>query len=120
MLVEPTVVENDGGSLHPMTSRITIACDQCGTINTIAAVEVTCVYHRPVQAPLRKTGADTRIAFPFASKHYRKLLHSDSKLDAYDLETIFHAAINDFGLATLPIDVTHKSFLCPFAPERDY
>jgi transposase len=44
---------------------------------------------------------------PFASSHYRKPLHPDNKTDDNDLEAIFHAAINGYGLSLLPIDETH-------------
>ncbi len=74
-----------------MTSQIKVACDQCGIIDSIAAFEMTGIYHRPVQAALRKAGVDTRIVHPFASEHYRKPLHPDIKTDDNDLEAIFHA-----------------------------
>lgn len=80
-----------------------------GINDSIAAVEMTGVYHRPVQAALRKAGFDTRTVHPFASKHYRKPLHPDIKTDDNDLEAIFHAAINGYGLAILPVDETYKS-----------
>ncbi len=111
VLVEPTTVEHNAGSLRAMTSQIKIACDECGIVDSIAAVEMTGVYHRPVQVALRKAGVDTRIVHPFASKHFRKPLHPDNKTDDNDLEAIFHAAINGYGLATLPVDDTHKSLL---------
>ena len=111
VLVEPTSVEHNAGALRAMTSHIRTACTEAGIIDSIAAVEMTGVYHRPVQAALRHAGIDTRIVHPFASKHYRKPLHPDNKTDDNDLEAIFHAAINGYGLATLPVDDTHKSLL---------
>ena len=47
---------------------------------------VTDVYHRPIQAALRKAGFDTRTVHPFASMHYRKPLHPKPKTDENDLE----------------------------------
>jgi Transposase len=51
----------------------------------------------------------TRIVHPFASNHYRRRLHPDSKTDDHDLEAIFHAAINGYGLATLPVGEVYLS-----------
>ena len=109
VLVEPTTVEHTSGDLQLMTNLIKQACRERGIKDSIAAVEMTGVYHRPVQAALRKASIDTRTVHPFASKHYRKPLHPDNKTDDNDLEAIFHAAINGYGLAILPVDETYKS-----------
>jgi hypothetical protein len=52
------------------------------------------------QAPAR---FDTRIVHPFASNHCRQPLHPDLKTDDHDLEAIFHAAGQGYGLATFPV-----------------
>ncbi len=109
VLVEPTNVEHHAGELLAMTSHIKLACRELGITDLIAAVEMTGVYHRLVQAALRKSGFDTRTVHPFASKHYRKPLHPDIKTDDYDLEAIFHAAVNGYGLAILPVDDVYRS-----------
>jgi transposase len=62
-----------------------------------------------VQRALRKAGFDTRTVHPFASSHYRKTLHPDIKTDDNDLEAIFHAAINGYGLALLDVDPVYLS-----------
>lgn len=104
VLVEPTDVEHNAGSLTAMTAQIKEAFAKFEIRDPIAAVEMTGVYHKRVQAALRKAGLDTRTVHPFASKHYRRALHPDKKTDDNDLEAIFHAAINGYGLATLPVD----------------
>lgn len=109
VIVEPTTVEHNAGSLKAMVSQIQEACQAEGLADTIAAVEMTGVYHRPVQAALRKAGFDTRTVHPFASSHYRKPLHPDLKTDDNDLEAIFHAAINGYGLALLEVDPVYRS-----------
>jgi len=109
VLIEPTTVEHNAGALKMMTSQIATTCQELGIKDSIGAVEMTGVYHRPIQAAFRKAGFDTRIVHPFASKHYRKPLHPDIKTDDNDLEAIFHAAINGYGLAILPVDKTYKS-----------
>ena len=109
VIVEPTTVEHNAGSLKAMVSHIQGACRSEGIVDTIAAVEMTGVYHRPVQAALRKAGLDTRTVHPFASSHYRKPLHPDLKTDDNDLEAIFHAAINGYGLALIEVDPIYRS-----------
>ena len=109
VLIEPTEVEHNAGCLAAMTTQIKEALVEFSIKDSIAAVEMTGIYHKPVQAALRKAGFDTRTVHPFASKHYQKPLHPDQKTDDNDLEAIFHAAINGYGLATLPVDETYQS-----------
>lgn len=109
VLVEPTTVEHTAGGLRAMTQQVTEACRAEGLTDTIVAVEMTGIYHKPVQRALRKAGYDTRIVHPFASKHYRRPLHPDEKTDDHDLEAIFHAAIKGYGLATLPVGEVYQS-----------
>ena len=59
---------------------------------------MTGVYHRPVQRAFRKAGSETRLVHPFASRHYRLPAHADTKTDDHDLEGIFRATVNGFGL----------------------
>jgi len=91
------------GSLKVMTQQIREACRAEGIIDTIAAVEMTGVYHRPVQAALRKAGFDARTVHPFASSHYRKPLHPD----LFDDDKLFNKSIampiaNRFSTAAWP------------------
>lgn len=109
VLVEPTTVEHQRGAFDTMNQQIRSAMKEFHITDSIAAVEMTGIYHRPVQASLRKAGLDTRIVHPFASKHYRKPLHPNLKTDENDLEAIFHAAINGYGLALLPVDPVYQS-----------
>jgi transposase len=109
VIVEPTTVEHRSGDLRAMILRINDACEAEGLTDSIAAVEMTGVYHRPVQRALRKAGYDTRTVHPFASHHHRRPLHPDWKTDDNDLEAIFHAAIAGYGLATLPVSEVYRS-----------
>ena len=109
VLVEPTAVEHTAGGLRTMTQLIREACRAEGLTDVIVAVEMTGIYHKPVQRACRQAGFDTRIVHPFASNHYRRTLHPDTKTDDYDLEAIFHAAINGYGLATLPVGKEYQS-----------
>lgn len=103
VLIEPTTVEHNAGALRLMTQLAAETCRSEELTDTIVAVEMTGIYHKPVQRAFRKAGFDTRIVHPFASNHYRRPLHPDDKTDDHDLEAIFHAAVNGYGLATLPV-----------------
>ncbi len=109
VLVEPTEVEHTAGGLRVMTQLVAQACQAEGLTDTIVAVEMTGIYHKPVQRALRKAGFDTRVVHPFASHHYRRPLHPDAKTDDHDLEAIFHAAVKGYGLATLPVGEVYQS-----------
>jgi transposase len=109
VLIEPATVEHTAGGLWAMTQQVTETCRSQSLADTIVAIEMTGVYHKPVQRAFRKAGFDTRIVHPFASKHYRRPLHPDEKTDDHDLEAIFHAAVNGYGLATLPVGDVYQS-----------
>lgn len=109
VIIEPTEVEHQRGTLEAMIMRVNEVCEAEGIVDSIVAVEMTGVYHRPVQRAFRKAGYDTRTIHPFASAHYRETLHPDNKTDDNDLEAIFHAAINGYGLSLLPVDPTYQS-----------
>jgi len=98
VIIEPTSVEHTAGGLRAMTQLVTEACKAEGLTDTIVAVEMTGIYHKPLYRAFRKAGFDTRdppavcARHPFASNHYRRPLHPDAKTDDNDLEAIFHAA----------------------------
>jgi len=109
VLVEPTTVEHTTGTLRLTTQLAIEACRNEGLTDTIVAVEMTGIYHKPVQRAFRKAGFDTRIVHPFASNHYRRPLHPDQKTDDHDLEAIFQAAAKGYGLAILPMPEVYQS-----------
>ncbi len=109
VIIEPTKVEHTAGGLRAMTQFVAKACKAEGLTDTIVAVEMTGIYHKPVYRAFRKAGFDTRIVHPFASNHYRQPLHPDEKTDDKDLEAIFHAAVNGYGLAKLPVSEVYQS-----------
>jgi len=109
VILEPLTVEHTTGGLQAMTQLVAEACQTAGLTDTIAAVEMTGIYHKPVQRAFRKAGFDTRIVHPFASNHYRQPLHPDLKTDDKDLEAIFHAAVKGYGLVTLPVGEVYQS-----------
>lgn len=109
VLVEPTVVEHTRSGLDMMTQSITIARQTHHLKDLIVAVEMTGIYHRPVQRACRDAGFETRLVHPFASKHFHKPLHTDDKTDDHDLEAIFHAVAQGYGLEIKPLDEIYLS-----------
>ena len=109
VIIEPTGVDHTSGGLRAMTQLVVEACKSEALTDTIVAVEMTGIYHRPVQRAFRKARFDTRIVHPFASNHYRRPLHPDAKTDDNDLEAIFHAAVKGYGLTTLPVGEVYQS-----------
>ncbi len=108
VVIEPTTVEHTAGGLQAMIVHLRATCASAGLTETIIAIEMTGIYHRPVQRAFREAGFETRIVHPFASKHYRRVLHPGAKSDDHDLEAIFHAAVNGYGLAVLPVGETYQ------------
>jgi transposase len=109
VIVEPTSVEHTTGGLRAMTQHVAEVCQAEELTDTIVAVEMTGIYHKPVQRAFRKAGFDTRLVHPFASNHYRRPLHPDAKTDDHDLEAIFHAAVKGYGLTILPVGEIYQS-----------
>ncbi len=109
VIIEPSIVEHTAGGLRAMTRFVAEACRTEELTDTIVAVEMTGIYHKPIQRSFRKAGFDTRIVHPFASNHYRRPLHPDAKTDDHDLEAIFHAAIKGYGMAALPVGEVYQS-----------
>lgn len=109
VLIEPTCVEHTAGGLQVMTRSVVETCRSEGLSDTMVAVEMTGIYHKPVYRAFRKAGFDTRVVHPFASHFYRRPLHPDVKTDDHDLEGIFHAAVKGYGLATFPVGEAYRS-----------
>jgi len=107
VLVPPTEVEHARTQMQLATLQFRQACEQHDIRDAIVAVEMTGTYHRPIQRAFRKAGVETRLVHPFASKHYRQPAHGDNKTDDHDLEAIFRAAVNGFGLLEPAWDETY-------------
>ena len=107
VLIPPTSVEHQRTALQVATLQLQEACQKHGLRDHVVAVEMTGTYHRPVQRAFRQAGSETRLVHPFASRHYRLPAHADNKTDDHDLEGIFRAAVNGFGLLEPIWDETH-------------
>ncbi len=98
LLVPPTEVEHARAQMQLAIVQFKEASARHDIRDAIVAVEMTGTYHRPIQRAFRAAGVETRLVHPFASKHYRLPAHGDNKTDDHDLEGIFRAAVNGFGL----------------------
>ena len=98
LLVPPTEVEHARAQMQLAIVQFREAYKKHGLKDAIVAVEMTGTYHHPIQRAFREAGCETRLVHPFASKHYRLPAHGDNKTDDNDLEGIFRAAVNGFGL----------------------
>jgi len=119
VLIPPTVVEHQRVALELATVQLREAIQQHGLQDHLVAVEMTGTYHRPVQRAFRKAGSETRLVHPFASRHYRLPAHADSKTDDHDLEGIFRATVNGFGLLEPEWDETYRQLQVLARHRRD-
>jgi transposase len=67
-------------------------------------VERTGRYHLPVKRAFAAAGHDVRLVHPMIARHFRQAVHPDQKTDDTDLEGIFQAACNGYGLREDPWD----------------
>lgn len=98
VFVEPTIVEHNKAALLLAVAQVKAAVKKHQLKDTLVAVEMTGIYHKPVFRTFRKAGFETRMVHPFASSHYRMPEHGDVKTDDNDLVAIFRAVVNGFGL----------------------
>ncbi|MEQ1831230.1 MAG: transposase, partial [Pirellula sp.] len=109
VIVEPASVDHHSGAMACMITNARQAIKQQHISDVIIAIEMTGVYHRPILNAWRNAGFETRLVHPFATHHFSKTLHPSNKTDNNDLEAIFHAAINGYGLSILPVDRIYLS-----------
>jgi len=119
VLIPPTIVEHQRASLQMAVTQLRQALEEHHVEDHIVAVEMTGTYHRPVQRAFRQAGSETRLVHPLASRHYRLPAHGDNKTDDHDLEGIFRAAVNGFGLLEAPWDETYQQLQLLARHRRD-
>lgn len=119
VLIPPMVVEHQRSALELATVQLREAIRQYDLQDHLVAVEMTGTYHRPVQRAFRKAGSETRLVHPFASRHYRLPAHGDTKTDDHDLEGIFRAAVNGFGLTEPEWDEDYRQLQILARHRRD-
>jgi transposase len=119
VLVPPTIVEHGRAQLQLATVQLREACERFGLKDHLVAVEMTGTYHRPIQRAFRQAGSETRLVHPFASRHYRLPASPDIKTDDKDLEAIYRAAANGFGLLEPTPDETYQRLQILVRQRRD-
>jgi transposase len=119
VLIPPTIVEHGRAQLQLATVQLREACERYGLKDHLVAVEMTGTYHRPVQRAFRQAGSETRLVHPFATHHYRQPASGDIKTDDTDLEAIFRATVNGFGLLEAPLDETYQRLQILVRHRRD-
>lgn len=98
VLVPPQTVEHTGAHLQAALLIIEDAAERHGIQDRLAAIEMTGTYHLPAKRCFQRAGWEARLVHPFASRHFRLPANPDIKTDDADLEGIFRAAVNGFGL----------------------
>ena len=108
VLTQSANVEHNRSSFQLAALTLKQAIEKHDLRDLIVAVEMTGTYHKPPMRAFRDAGYETRLVHPFASSFYRQPEHGDEKSDDNDLDAIFRAAVNGFGLLERPVDVIHQ------------
>ena len=119
VLAQPAGVEHNRSGFQLAVLKLKQAIEEHGIEDAIVAVEMTGTYHKPPLRAFRKAGFETRLVHPFASSYYRQPEHGDIKTDDNDLEAIFRAAVNGFGLIETPVDPVHQQLQILARHRRD-
>ena len=119
VLTPPADVEHNQHGFQLAMLKLKQAVEQHGLQDVIVAVEMTGIYHKPPMRAFRKAGFETRLVHPFASSFYRQPENGDVKTDDNDLEAIFRATVNGFGLVEPSPDPVHQQLQILARHRRD-
>jgi len=119
VVVPPTFVEHHRTAFDQAVAAVRSAVSRHGIKDLVVAVERTGRYHRPVQSAFAAAGFDTRVVHPSVSCYFREAGAYDTKTDDTDLEGIFRAAVNGFGLQEQPWDAVYGSLQLWSRQRRD-
>jgi transposase len=98
ILIPPTVVEHRRDAFDAALATLAAARAQHQLRDLVVVIERTGTYHRVVFRCYAAAGYDTRTVHPMISRWFRQAAAFDTKTDDTDLEGIFRATINGFGL----------------------
>jgi transposase len=98
VLIPVTVVDHTRHGFQKAVAELRQAIATHGLGDLVIAVEQTGIYHKPIQRAYAAAGFEARIVHPSISRHFREAGAYDNKTDPTDLEGIFRAAVNGFGL----------------------
>lgn len=119
VLTQSASVEHNRNGFQLAVLTLKQAIEKYGINDVIVAVEMTGTYHKPPMRAFRDAGYETRLVHPFASSFYRQPEHGDEKSDDNDLDAIFRAAVNGFGLLEKPVDAIHQQLQILARHRRD-
>ena len=119
VLCPPADVEHNRSAFQLAVLTLRQAVEKHDLKDVIVAVEMTGTYHKPPMRAFRKAGFETRLVHPFASSYYRQPEHGDQKTDENDLDSIFRAAVNGFGLIEKPVDAIYQQLQILARHRRD-
>jgi transposase len=109
VLVPPTIVEHQHTAFNQALATLRQAIAEYEIEDLVVAVERTGRYHLPVLRVFTAAGYDARIVHPSISCYFREADSYDNKTDDTDLEGIYRAAINGFGLREQPWDAVYSA-----------
>jgi transposase len=119
VLIPVTVVEHSQLGFQEAIAQLRRAITAHDIRDLVVAVEQTGTYHRPIQRAYAAAGFEARIVHPSISRHFREAGAYDNKTDPTDLEGIFRAAVNGFGLQHPPWDSTYTALQLLARHRRD-
>ena len=119
VLCHPPNVEHNRSAFQLAILMLKQAVEKHDLKDVIVAVEMTGTYHKPPMRAFREAGFETRLVHPFASSFYRQPEHGDQKTDENDLDSIFRAAVNGFGLIEKPVDAIYQQLQILARHRRD-
>jgi transposase len=102
VLIAPIILEHRRGSFDQAITRLRLVIAKHHIHDLVVVVERTGRYHLPPLRCFADAGFDTRVVHPSISRHFRQASAYDNKTDDTDLEGIYRAAINGFGLEDTP------------------
>ena len=109
VLCPPAVVEHHRPALNEALVSLRQAVAAHKLRDVVVAVERTGRYHVPVLRAFAAAGYDTRTVHPSVSCYFREAAAYDNKTDDTDLEGIYRAAVNGFGLQEQPWDAVYSA-----------
>ena len=119
LLTQPADVEHNRSSFQLAVLALKQAVEKHGIKDLIVAIEMTGTFHKPPMRAFRNAGYETRLVHPFASSFYRQPEHGDTKTDENDLDAIFRATVNGFGLIEKPVDPLYQQLQILARHRRD-
>jgi transposase len=109
VLHPPTVVEHHRTAFDEALAVVKRAVAVHDLKDVVVAVERTGRYHQSILHVFAAAGYDTRVVHPSISCYFREAANYDNKTDDTDLEGIYRAAVNGFGLQEQPWDAMYSA-----------